>query len=178
MQCKFMFLTAAAAFLMPMAVAAAEKPVPDGLVCPAEAVGAELISTALASTEPGVSGLCVYYLYDEADPDRSVTMTLRVGTAQYDPDRSFKAPKMELGGMTLVEEATRSIPFAGRTAPAISIVLSGKEADLGDITEVFDTLTVFRLEGGRTVSLEEEYTNLSADMRQPLRDALLAAQKG
>jgi hypothetical protein len=43
---------------------------------------------------------------------------------------------------------------------------------------VFDTLTVFRLEGGRTVSLEEEYTNISADMRGPLRDALLAAQKG
>lgn len=178
MQRNFMFLTAAAAFLIPAAVAAAEKPVPEGLVCPAEAAGAELISTALASTEQGVSGLCVYYLYDEADPDRSVTMTLRVGTAQYDPATSFKAPKIELGGMTLVEEATRPVPFAGRTAPATSIVLSGKEPDLGEITEVFDALTVFRLEGGRTVSLEEEYTNLSADMRQPLREALLAAQKG
>jgi hypothetical protein len=178
MQCKFMFVTAAAAFLIPACVAAAEKPVPEGLVCPAEAAGAELISTALASTEQGVSGLCVYYLYDDADPDRSVTMTLRVGTAEYDPATSFKAPKIELGGMTLVEEATRPVPFAGRTAPATSIVLSGKEADLGEITEVFDALTVFHLEGGRTVSLEEEYTNLSADMRQPLREALLAAQKG
>ena len=28
------------------------------------------------------------------------------------------------------------------------------------------------------ISLEEEYTNLSADMRQPIREALLAAQKG
>ena len=102
---------------MPLAAAAEEKPVPEGLVCPVEAAGAELISTALAATEPGVTGLCVYYLYDEADPDRSVTMTLRVGTAQYDPDTSFKAPKMELGGMTLVEEATRPMAFAGRTAP-------------------------------------------------------------
>ncbi len=174
---KSVFL-AAAAVLFPMAVAAAEKPVPEGLVCPAEAAGAELISTALAATEPGVTGLCVYYLYDEADPDRSVTMTLRVGSADYDPDASFKAPKMELGGMTVVEEATRPLPFAGRTAPATIIVLSGREADLGLITEVFDTLTVFRLEGGRTVSLEEEYTNISADMRDPLRAALLAAQKG
>ena len=171
-------LLASVIIACPMAVAAAEKPVPEGLVCPTEAVGAELISTALASTEAGVSGLCVYYLYDEADPDRSVTMTLRVGGADYDPDTSFKAPKIELGGMTLVEEATRPIPFAGRTAPATIIVLSGKEADLGEITEVFDALTVFRLEGGRTVSLEEEYTNLSADMRQSLRDALLAAQQG
>jgi hypothetical protein len=82
-----MFL-AAAAVLVSMAVAAAEKPVPEGLVCPVEAAGAELISTALAATEPGVTGLCVYYLYDEADPDRSVTMTLRVGSAQYDPETS------------------------------------------------------------------------------------------
>lgn len=177
MPCKFLFVTAAAAILIPAAVAAAEKPVPDGLVCPTEAAGADLISTALASTEQGVSGLCVYYLYDDSDPDRSVTMTLRVGTAQYDPDTSFKQPKIELGGMTLVEEATRPIPFAGRTAPATSIILSGKEDDLGEITDVFDALTVFRLEG-KTISLEEEYTNVSADMRQPLREALLAAQKG
>ena len=59
-------------------------------------------------------------------------MTLRIGTADYDPDTSFKAPKIDLGGMTLVEEATRPIAFAGRTAPATIIVLSGKEADLGD----------------------------------------------
>ena len=171
-------LFAAAILASPIAAVAAEKPVPEGLVCPTEAAGAELISTALAATEPGVSGLCIYYLYDEANPDRSVTMTLRVGNADYDPDKSFKAPKIDLGGMTLVEEATRPTSFAGRTAPATIIVLSGKEADLGDITEVFDALTVFHLEGGRTLSLEEEYTNLSADMRAPLRDALLAAQKG
>ncbi len=171
-------ILAAAILACPMAALAAEKPVPDGLVCPTEAAGAELISTALASTEPGVAGLCVFYIYDEANPDRSVTMTLRIGNADYDPEKSFKAPKIDLGGMTLVEEATRPIAFAGRTAPATIIVLSGKEADLGAITEVFDTLTVFHLEGGRTLSLEEEYTNLSADMRGPLRDALLAAQKG
>ncbi len=174
---RFISLATAAAILVPAAVSAAERPIPEGLVCPPEAVGAELISTALASTEQGVTGLCLYYLYDAADPDRSVTMTLRVGTAQYDPDTSFKKPKIELGGMTLVEEATRPIAFAGRTAPATIISLSIKE-DLGPITEVFNALTVFRLEGGRAVSLEEEYTNLSADMRGPLREALLAAQKG
>ena len=168
---------ATAAFLIPLAAAANEKPVPDGLACPASVAKADLISTAQASTEPGVAGLCVYYLYDEENPDRSVTMTLRVGTADYDPELSFKKPKMDLGGMTLVEEATRPIAFAGRTAPATIIVLSGKE-DLGEVTEVFDALTVFRLEGGRVISLEEEYTNISADMRTPLREALLAAQKG
>ncbi len=168
---------AAAAVLWPLAAAANEKPVPAGLVCPAAVAKAELISTAQASTEPGISGLCVYYLYDEENPDRSVTMTLRIGNADYDPDVSFKKPKMELGGMTLVEEATRATPFGGRTAPATIIVLSGKE-DLGEVTEVFDALTVFRLEGGRVISLEEEYTNISADMRAPLREALLAAQKG
>lgn len=167
----------AAVLLLPLSAAANEKPVPEGLVCPASAAGADLISTAPASTEAGVTGLCVYYLYDEENPDRSVTMTLRVGTADYDPDLSFKKPKMDLGGMTLVEEATRPIAFAGRTAPATIIVLSGKE-DLGEVTEVFDALTVFRLEGGRVISLEEEYTNISADMRTPLREALLAAQKG
>ncbi len=175
---RFAALFAAAVVACPIAAWAAEKPVPEGLVCPTAAAGAELISTALASTEPGVNGLCVFYLYDEANPDRSVTMTLRIGTAAYDPEESFKAPKIDLGGMTLVEEATRPIAFAGRTAPATIIVLSGKEADLGEITEVFDTLTVFHLAGGRTLSLEEEYTNLSANMRGPLRDALLAAQKG
>lgn len=174
---KFMLVAAAAVF-SPAPAVAAEKPVPEGLVCPAEAAGADLISTALAATEPGVTGLCVYYLYDEEDPDRSVTITLRVGNADYDPDASFKAPKMELGGMTLVEEATRPIAFAGRTAPATIIVLSGKEEDLGEITEAFAALTVFRLDGGRAISLEEEYTNISADLRGPVREALLAAQKG
>lgn len=168
---------ASAAILVPLAAAANEKPVPEGLVCPASVAKADLISTAQASTEPGVAGLCVYYLYDEENPDRSVTMTLRIGNADYDPDASFRKPKMDLGGMTLVEEATRPIPFAGRTAPATIVVLSGKE-DLGEVTEVFDALTVFRLEGGRVVSLEEEYTNISADLRAPLREALLAAQKG
>ena len=151
---------------------------PAGLVCPAEVAGAELISTALASPEPGVSGLCIYDLFDEENPDRSVTVTLRVGTSDYDPDQTFKAPKMDRGGMTLVEEATRPIAFAGRMAPATTIVLAGKEEDLGDITDVFDSLTVLRLEGGRVISLEEEYTNLSEDMREPVRQALLAAQSG
>ena len=49
---------------------------------------------------------------------------------------------------------------------------------LAGLGELFDTLTVFRLEGGRVISLEEEYTNISADMRTPLREALLAAQQG
>jgi len=176
MQRRLAALTTAA-ILFPLAAAASEKPVPEGLVCPPSAAKADLISTAQASIEPGVGGLCVYYLYDEENPDRSVTMTLRIGTADYDPDDSFKTPKMDLGGMTLVEEATRPVPFAGRTAPATIIVLSGKE-DLGEVTEVFDALTIFRLEGGRVISLEEEYTNISADMRAPLREALLAAQKG
>jgi hypothetical protein len=162
---------------LPATAFSAEKPVPEGLVCPATAAGAELISTAPASTEPGVSGLCVYYVYDEEDPDRNATLTLRVGTAAYDPDASFKQPKIDLGGMTLVGEETRSMTYGNRTMPATIISLSGKEADLGAISEVFDTLYVFRLDGGRVISLEEEYTNVSADLREAPRSALLAAQE-
>ena len=118
-------ILAVAATLMPMAAPAADKPVPEGLVCPAAVAGAELISTALASAEPGVTGHCVYDLFDEEDPDRSVTMTLRVANADYDPEESFKAPKMERGGMSLVEDATQPMAFAGRMAPATIIGLSG-----------------------------------------------------
>jgi hypothetical protein len=168
---------AALLLALPAAAFSAEKPVPEGLVCPATAAGAELISTAPASTEPGVSGLCVYYIYDEEDPDRNATLTLRIGTAEYNPDTSFKQPKIDLGGMTLAGEETRPTAYGNRTVPATVISLSGKEADLGAITEVFDTLYVFRLDGGRVVSLEEEYTNVSADLREAPRAALLAAQE-
>lgn len=164
------------AFALP--AAAAEKPVPEGLVCPASVADAELITTALAALEPGVTGLCVYSLLDDDNPDRAVTMTLRAANDDYDPDKSFKAPKIDLGDMTLVEEITRPMPLGGRVAPATIITLTTKETDLGDITDTFDTLTVFRLYGGKIISLEEEYTNLSADMRDALRTALLAAQKG
>ena len=169
-------LIATALLALPAVAAASDKTVPEGLNCPAEAGGAELISTALASAEPGVSGLCVYYVYDEEDSGRNVTLTLRVGTADYDPDRSFRNPKVERGGMAVTEEATRTVSFGGRSAPATVISLTGKEADLGDITDVYNTLHVFRLEGGRVVALEVEYTNLSADLHQAPRDALLAAQ--
>lgn len=171
-------VVAAIGLLVPAAGLAQDKPVPDGLACPPEAGGAELISTALAATEPGVSGLCVYYIYDEENPDRNVTLTLRAGGPDYDPDRSFKAPKMELGGMTVVEEATRPMAFGGGTAPAAIIALTGKETELGEITDVFDTLFVFRLEGGRVVSLEVEYTNISVDLPEDAIAALLAAQRG
>jgi len=168
---------AVACLALPAAAWAAEMTVPEGLACPAEAGGAELISTAGASTEAGVTGLCVYYAYDEDNPDSNVTLTLRVGTADYDPDRSFKAPKVDLGGMAVAEEATRPMAFAGRTAPATIIALAGKEADLGEITDVYDTLYLFRLEGGRVIALEEEYSNLSAGLRAAPREALLAAQR-
>ncbi len=158
--------------------AAADKAVPEGLVCPNEVADADLISTALASIEPGVTGLCAYSLLDDDNPVREVTMTLRIANNDYDPDKSFKQPKIDLGDMTLVEETTRPMPFAGRIAPATIISLSNKETDLGEITESFDTLTVFNLGGGKSISLEEEYTNLSAGMRDALRAALLAAQKG
>jgi hypothetical protein len=170
-------LVLAAGLVLTATAGAAEKPVPDGLICPAEAAGAELIATALAATEPGVTGLCVYYLYDPEDPDRAVTTTLRIATADYDPEQSFKAPKMDLGGMRLVEEATRPMAIGGRQAPATLIVLAANESDLGAVTETFDALTVFRLDGGRVISVEEEYTNLSAELRGPVREALLAAQR-
>ncbi len=166
---------AAACLVFPAAAAAAEIQVPDGLVCPDEAAGAELISTARASTEHGVSGLCVYYIYDEENPDSNVTLTLRVGTSDYDPEQSFKKPKVNLGGMVVIEEATRPMSYGGRTSPATIIALAGKEADLGDVTDVYDTLYLFRLEG-RVVSLQVEYTNVSADLGAAPRDALLAAQ--
>jgi hypothetical protein len=57
---RIRLIVAAALLVLPGVAAAAEKPVPSGLACPASAGGADLISTALASTEPGVSGLCVY----------------------------------------------------------------------------------------------------------------------
>lgn len=170
-------LSALALLVLPAVAAAEELTVPDGLSCPAEAAGAELISTAQASTERGVSGLCVYYIYDEENPDSNVTLTLRVGTADYDPDVSFKKPKVSLGGMTVTEETTRPMGFGDRTSPATIIALAGKEADLGDITDVYDTLYLFRLEGGRVVSIEEEYTNVSAGLREAPRAALLAAQR-
>lgn len=170
-------LIAAALLVAPSFAAASDKPVPEGLVCPAEAGGADLISSAIASAEAGVSGFCVYYAYDEENPQRNVTLTLRVGTADFDPESGFKTPKVERGGMRVVEETTRSVGFGGRTAPANVIALTGKESDLGEITDVYDTLYLFRLDGGRTVSLEEEYTNISADLRDAPREALLALQK-
>jgi hypothetical protein len=171
-------LTAVAILLaLPAAAAASDTPVPEGLVCPAEAGGAELISSAVASAERGVSGYCVYYAYDEENPERNVTFTLRVGTADFDADAGFKRPKVEGRGMAVVEESTRTIGYGARTAPANVIVLTGKESDLGDITDVYNALYLFRLDGGRTVSLEAEYTNLSADLADAPRDALLALQK-
>jgi hypothetical protein len=171
-------LTAAAILLaMSAAASASDKPVPEGLVCPAEAGGAELVSSAIASAEAGVSGFCVYYAYDEENPGRNVTMTLRIGTADFDPDAGFKKPKVERGGMSVVEETTRTLDFGGRAAPANVIVLAGKESGLGDITDVYNALYLFRLDGGRTVSLEEEYTNLSADLAARPRAALLGLQE-
>ena len=167
---------AATCLALTTAGAAAASEVPPGLVCPDEAGGAELISTAQASAERGVSGLCVYYVYDEENPDRNVTLTLRIGTSDYDPNQTFKQPKIDLGGMKVEEEATRPMPYGGRMSPATIIALTGKESDLGDITDVYDTLYVFRLEG-RVVSLQVEYTNISADLRTTPRDALLAAQQ-
>jgi hypothetical protein len=52
------------------------------------------------------------------------------------------------------------------------------EADLGPVTKSFSTLWVFDLGGGRFISLDEEYNNVSEPMRAPLREALLKAQKG
>lgn len=174
---RIRLIAAAALLVAPALAVAADKPIPEGLVCPPEVGGAELISTAIASAEAGVSGFCVYYAYDEEKPERNVTLTLRVGTADFDPEAGFKTPKVQEGGMRVVEETTRSIGFGGRSAPANVIALAGKESDLGEITDVFDTLYLFRLEGGRTVSLEEEYTNLGADLRDAPREALLALQK-
>ena len=171
------FVLAVILAISPIASHANEKPVPDGLACPAEAGGAELLTTAVASTEPGVAGFCVYYAYDAEDPDRTVTLTLRIGGAGYDPDTSFKAAKVERGGMSVVEERTESIAFGGLAAPATVIALTGKEEGLGAITDVYNNLYVFRREGGRIVSLEEEYTNVSADLRDGPREAILGAQK-
>lgn len=105
-------------------------------------------------------------------------MTLRTADSDYDWEAAFKAPKMEKGGMRLVEEATRKVNFGEVERDATIVVLTNTEEDLGQITESFSVLWVFNLDDGRIVSLEEEYNNVSEGMREPLRDALLAAQGG
>ncbi|WP_421723354.1 hypothetical protein [Bauldia sp.] len=167
---------AGALFLIASNFAAAEEVTfPDGLTCPEEIAGGERISVALETRTPGVLGYCVYYLLGETDLE-SVTLTLRVADDSYDWDASFKAPKIDKGGMRLVEEGPQSAPFGDAEREATMITLTIEEEELGPITESFATLWVFDLGDGRVVSLEEEYNNISAEMRGPLRDALLKAQ--
>ncbi|MCP4384377.1 MAG: hypothetical protein GY798_23705 [Hyphomicrobiales bacterium] len=170
-------LAAAATFAIPALATAEDKPVPAGLTCPQEIAGGELISVATAAVTPGVLGYCVYYLLGETDLE-SVTATLRVADADYDWEVAFKAPKIEKGGMNLIEEETRAMPFGDRERDALVVTLGGAEEGLGQITESFATLWVFDLGNGRVISLEEEYNNVSEEMRAPLRDALLRAQSG
>lgn len=158
-------------------VAGQEKPVPEGLVCPAEIAEGERISVASAGTEPGVTGYCVYFLVGETDFD-ALTMTLRIADDTYDWQSSFKQPKIDKGGMKVVEESTQSMPFGGGAREASVITLSRAEEDLGPITQSYSSLLVFSLEDGRFVSLEEEYNNLNEDRLSSLREALLKAQTG
>lgn len=156
---------------------AEEKVAPEGLVCPVEIAGGELISVATATPEPGVTGYCVYYLVGETDFE-AVTMTLRAADSGYDWQASFKAPKIEKGGMAPVAETVEVLPYGEGEKPATLISLSVAEKDLGPITESFSNLWVFDLGDGRIVSLEEEYNNVSEAMRGPLREALLKVQQG
>ena len=157
------------------AAAADEKPVPDGLTCPVEIAGGERISVGDVAPTPGVTGFCIYYLVGETDFE-AVTMTLRITNADYDWEASFKAPKMQKGGMTVVEEGTLSAPLGDADAVASVTTLAVAEEDLGPVTQSFSTLWVFDLGDGRKLSLEEEYNNVSEPMRPPLREALLKAQ--
>jgi hypothetical protein len=155
--------------------AADEKPVPDGLTCPVEIAGGERISYGDVAPTPGVTGFCIYYLVGETDFE-AVTMTLRITNADYDWQASFKAPKMEKGGMRVVEEGTLSASLGGKKASALVTTLGVAEEDLGPVTQSFSTLWVFDLGDGRKLSLEEEYNNVSEPMRPALREALLEAQ--
>ncbi len=168
-------LALAAGLALP--AAAEDKPAPPGLVCPVEIAGGERISVATAAAEPGVTGYCVYYLVGETDFE-AVTMILRTANADYDWQSSFKAPKIDKGGMAVDEETTKTVPFGDGQKQAKVVTLSVPEEDLGPVTKSFSTLWVFDLGGGHFVSLDEEYNNVSEPMRADLREALLKAQKG
>ncbi len=174
---RLIILAAILAGLAGPAAAAEEKPAPQGLVCPVDIAGGERISVATAAPTPGVTGYCVYYLLGDTDFE-TVSMTLRVATSAYDWEKSFKQPKMEKGGMTVDEETVKTVPFGNGEKKATVVTLSVPEEDLGPITKSYVTLWVFDLGGGRFISLEEGYNNVSEKMRAPLREALLKAQKG
>lgn len=155
--------------------AAEDKPAPEGLTCPVDIAGGERISVGDVAPTPGVTGFCIYYLVGETDFE-AVTMTLRIADADYDWQASFKAPKIDKGGMQVVQEGTLSAPLGDGNATATVTTLSVAEQDLGPVTESFSTLWVFDLADGRKLSLEEEYNNVSEPMRPALREALLKAQ--
>ncbi len=177
---RFKRLAVAASVLIGLAgtaMAAEDKPVPEGLVCPVGIAGGERISVGEVAPTTGVTGFCIYYLVGETDFE-AVTMTLRTTNADYDWQASFKAPKMEKGGMKVIEEGKRSA-FLGKGKKVADVVTLGvDEEDLGPITQSFSTLWVFDLGNGHSLSLEEEYNNISEPMRAKLRDALLKAQTG
>lgn len=154
-----------------------DKPTPPGLVCPVDIAGGERISVSNASAEPGITGYCVYYLAGDTDAE-TVTVILAAANADYDWQVSFKKPKMDKGGMSVVEETTKTAPFGSGQKQANEITLSVPEEDLAPITKSFSTLWVFDLGNGHFVSLDEEYNDVSDSMRAPFREALLKAQKG
>ena len=93
-------------------VVAQNEPVPDGLSCPVEIAGGERIAVGEVTLNPDVTGYCIYYLVGETDFE-AVTMTLRTAPAGFDWRAAYQAPKIERGGMELVEEGTRAMPFGG-----------------------------------------------------------------
>ncbi|MEQ8695418.1 MAG: hypothetical protein RLT05_02535 [Bauldia litoralis] len=156
-------------------VVAQNEPVPDGLSCPVEIAGGERIAVGEVTRNPDVTGYCIYYLVGETDFE-AVTMTLRTAPAGFDWRAAYQAPKIERGGMELVEEGTRAMPFGGDQQVAEVATIKVAEKDLGPISESFSTLWVFDLGNGRSLSLEEEYNNVSEPMRAALREALLETQ--
>ena len=105
--------------------AAEDKPAPEGLTCPVDIAGGERISVGDVAPTPGVTGFCIYYLVGETDFE-AVTMTLRIADADYDWQASFKAPKIDKGGMQVVQEGTLSAPLGDGNATATVTTLSAE----------------------------------------------------
>ena len=157
------------------APAVAEDAPPEGLLCP-ELQEGDLISISLQSPVTGIVGYCIYQAIGETDFE-AATVNIAVAGPDYDPDASFKKPKIENGGMEIVAEEVASVQVGDGEAEAAVLTLKVEEEDLGDITESFAGLWLIEAADGRRLVLEEDYNNVSAFLIEPLRTAVLKAQE-
>ena len=104
-------------------------------------------------------------------------MILRTANADYDWQASFKAPKMDKGGMTVDEEATKTVPFGEGQKEAKVITLSVPEEDSAR-QEVLLHAVGLRSRRRPVHLARRGIQHVSEPMRAPLREALLKAQKG